>query len=151
MPSGTVEFFDVRKGFGNIKGEDEKVYFFSKSALSQRGKPEKQQKVEFKEDTDAEVKEGQKAVAIEVAPVEGETFNSESRRRNKKTTEGGAEGTSSKGLESRMDKIEKKLNEICEKLDISKLSKGGRKGRGKGRKGGKGDKRSSSEAAEGSD
>lgn len=141
MPSGTVEFFDVRKGFGNIKGEDDKVYFFSKSALQQRGKPEKQQKVEFKEDTAAEVKEGQKAVAIEVAPVDGETFNPEIRRRNKKPEESGA---SNKGVESRLDKIEKKLNEICEKLEMPKLGKGGRKGRGKGKRSSK-DKETESE------
>lgn len=146
MPSGVVEFFDGRKGFGNIKGEDEKLYFFSKSALTVKGRPDRAQKVEFKEDTEAEVKEGQKSVAVDVAPADGESFLVIERRpRGQRAARNGNQSSNNlqeakdkKDLERRLSKIEGKLNEICEKLDLKKLAKnnkGGRKGRGK--KGGK--------------
>lgn len=156
---GTVEFFDIRKGFGNIKGPDEKLYFFSKNSLQGKGKPERQQEVDFQEDNEQDVKEGQKPIAVEVAAIEGEAFSTERRRKPKtesESNEGGEGSNSGRGsvqarlaalekggedkLSARLDKIVGKINEICDHLELKRLSKtpekSGRKGSGrKGRKG----------------
>lgn len=158
MVRGVIEFFDMRKGFGNLKGPNDKMFFFSKSSLSAKGKPDKQQEVEFEEEKNAEIKEDQKPVAINVSPLEGESFNTERRRKKPADRKGGNNNDSGNGLagrisalekkldskgsgggslESRLDKLEGKINEICEKLDIKKL------GGGKGNKGGRGSEKGS--------
>lgn len=136
MVVGVVEFFDMRKGFGNLKTEEGDVYFFSKSSLTSKGKPEKDQNVEFEAEDGEEIEEGKKPVAVSVSPVDGESFNTERSRRKKPESKGSKKGESLEAritaMEKQLDAIVGKINEICEKTETKTLGKKGMTSRGKG-------------------
>ena len=61
--NGKIKFFNEKKGFGFIIGEDNKDYFFHVSKMKSEQVPDKNQNVEF--DTE-ETNKGLQAINVEL-------------------------------------------------------------------------------------